>query len=246
MTLAGKVAIVTGASRGIGRGIAIALAEAGADVVTAATKADGAEAAAADVRARGRRAQPVAADVADAAGADAIVAAAVEKLGRCDIVVNNAGITADGLLLRMKEADWDRVMAVNLRGTFLVTRAALRPMLKARAGRIINISSVVGLHGNAGQANYAASKAGIIGFTKTVAREVASRGITANVICPGYIGTDMTAAISEEARTAIAASIPLGRFGTPADIAQAVTFLAGDAAGYVTGAVLQVDGGMSI
>lgn len=246
MSLAGKVAIVTGASRGIGRGIAVALAEAGADVVTVATKADGAEAAAAEVRAKGRKAHPVAADVSEAAGADAIVAAAVEKLGRCDIVVNNAGITADGLLLRMKDADWDRVMAVNLRGTFLVTRAALRPMLKARAGRIINISSVVGLHGNAGQANYAASKAGIIGFTKTVAREVASRGITANVVCPGYIGTDMTAAISEEARAAIAASIPLGRFGTPADIAQAVTFLASDAAGYVTGAVLQVDGGMSI
>ncbi|MCI0341161.1 MAG: 3-oxoacyl-[acyl-carrier-protein] reductase [Planctomycetales bacterium] len=246
MDLPGKVALVTGASRGIGRAIAVALAEGGADVACVSTKLEGAEAAAADVRAKGRKAAALAADVSKPEDAQRIVDETLAKLGRLDVVVNNAGVTADQLLLRMTEEDWDKVMAVNLRGVFLVTKAALRPMLKARAGRIVNISSVVGIRGNPGQANYAAAKAGVIAFTKTVAREVASRGITANVVAPGFVQTDMTKAMSPDATKAAAAAIPLGRFGEPRDIAQAVRFLASDAASYVTGAVLVVDGGLAL
>ena len=246
MTLEGKVAVVTGASRGIGRAIAEGLAAAGADVCCVARGADGAEAAAAACRDRGRKAHAVAADVSEPDDVDRVFAEARAELGGCDIVVNNAGITADNLLLRIKPEEWDRVMAVNLRGTFLCTKAAMRPMMKARAGRIINISSVVGLNGNPGQANYAASKAGIIAFSKTVAREVASRGITVNVICPGFIVTDMTDAIGDDAKAQMAASIPLGRLGEPADVAEAALFLASDASAYVTGAVLVVDGGISL
>jgi 3-oxoacyl-[acyl-carrier protein] reductase len=246
MSLAGKVAMVTGASRGIGRAIAEALAKAGADVCCVARSAEGAEAAAVACRAHGRKAHAVAADVSAPDDVERAFTEATEKLGPPAIVVNNAGITADNLLLRIKPEDWDQVMAVNLRGTFLCTKAAVRPMMKARAGRIINISSVVGLSGNPGQANYAASKAGIIAFSKTVAREVASRGITVNVVCPGFISTDMTAAMTDEAKQQVAASIPLGRLGTPDDVAEAVVFLAGDEAAYVTGAVLVVDGGLSL
>ena len=238
--------MVTGASRGIGRGIAEALAQAGADVCCVARGADGAVSAAAACRDRGRQAHAVAADVSAPADVERVFAECDAKLGPPAIVVNNAGITADNLLLRMKPEDWDQVMAVNLRGTFLCTKAALRPMMKARTGRVINVSSVVGLSGNPGQANYAASKAGIIAFSKTVAREVASRGITVNVVCPGFITTDMTAAMTDEARQQVTASIPLGRLGTPADIAEAAVFLAGDEAGYITGAVLVVDGGLSL
>ncbi len=246
MDLTGKVALVTGASRGIGRAIAVALAEGGADVACVSTKPDGAEAAAADVRAKGRKALAVAADVSKPEDAQRIVDETVAKLGRLDVVVNNAGVTADQLLLRMTEEDWDKVMAVNLRAVFLVTKAALRPMIKARTGRVVNISSVVGIRGNPGQANYAAAKAGVIAFTKTVAREVASRGITANVVAPGFVQTDMTAKMTPEATAAVKAQVPLGRFGDPRDIAHAVRFLASDAASYVTGAVLVVDGGLAL
>ncbi|MHC5019609.1 MAG: 3-oxoacyl-[acyl-carrier-protein] reductase [Planctomycetota bacterium] len=245
MSLEGKVAIVTGASRGIGLAIAEGLAEAGADVVCVATRAESAGKAAAAVEAKGRKAKAVGVDVSDPEATDAIFEAAKE-LGGCHILVNNAGITRDNLLVRMKPEDWDRVMEVNLRGAFLTTKAAVRPMMKAKFGRIINISSVSGLSGNAGQANYSASKAGLIAFTKTVAKEVASRGITANVVCPGFITTDMTDELSDEVKQGAQATIPLARFGAPEDIAQAVTYLASEQAGYVTGAVLTVDGGLSL
>lgn len=245
MLLEGKVAVVTGASRGIGLAIAVGLAEAGADVVCVATRAESAGGAARAVEATGRRAMAVGVDVSDPDATDEIFEAAKE-LGGCHILVNNAGITRDNLLVRMKPEDWDRVMEVNLRGAFLCTKAAVRPMMKAKFGRIINISSVSGLSGNPGQANYAASKAGLIAFTKTVAREVASRGITANVVCPGFITTDMTNELSDETKQSAEAVIPLQRFGAPEDIAQAVTYLASDAAAYVTGAVLTVDGGLSL
>jgi 3-oxoacyl-[acyl-carrier protein] reductase len=245
MSLEGKVAIVTGASRGIGLAIAEGLAEAGADVVCVATREASAGIAAKAVEAKGRKAKAVGIDVSDPEATDQIFAAAKE-LGGCHILVNNAGITRDNLLVRMKPEDWDRVMEVNLRGAFLTTKGAVRPMMKAKFGRIINISSVSGLSGNAGQANYSASKAGLIAFTKTVAKEVASRGITANVVCPGFITTDMTDELSDEVKAGAQATIPLARFGAPQDIAQAVTYLASDAAGYVTGAVLTVDGGLSL
>jgi 3-oxoacyl-[acyl-carrier protein] reductase len=245
MSLEGKVAIVTGASRGIGLAIAEGLAEAGADVVCVATREESAGKAAAAVEAKGRKAKAVGVDVSDPDATGKIFDAAKE-LGGCHILVNNAGITRDNLLMRMKPEDWDRVMEVNLRGAFLTTKAALRPMMKAKSGRIINISSVSGLSGNAGQANYSASKAGLIAFTKTVAKEVASRGITANVVCPGFITTDMTDELSDEVKQGAQATIPLARFGAPEDIAQAVTYLASEQAGYVTGAVLTVDGGLSL
>jgi 3-oxoacyl-[acyl-carrier protein] reductase len=241
--LEGKVALVTGASRGIGRGIAKALAAAGARVVVGARDEAKLEEVVAEIVAAGGKAVAIAIDVA----ARQSVEQAFEKLladhGRIDQLVNNAGITRDALLLRMKQEQWDDVLATNLTGTFLTTQAALRPMLKQRSGRIVNITSVVGLTGNPGQANYAASKAGLIGFTKAVAREVAARGITVNAVAPGFIETAMTAAMTDKAKEAMASAIPMGRIGSVEDVAAAVVFLASDAAAYITGQVLAVDGG---
>jgi 3-oxoacyl-[acyl-carrier protein] reductase len=241
--LSGKVAVVTGASRGIGRQTALTLAGAGASVVLT-SRGDAAEAVAGEIAAAGGQAVAVAADVADAAAVHRVIETTLERFGRLDVLVNNAGITRDQLLLRMKREDWDAVVATNLTGTFLCTQAVLKTMLKQRSGRIVSISSVVGQSGNPGQTNYAATKAGIIGFSKALAREVASRSITVNVVAPGLIDTDMTRDISSDAQANWASSIPLGRLGTPEDVAAAVCFLASDAAGYITGQVLAVNGGM--
>jgi len=250
MSLDGKIAIVTGAGRGgrgIGRGIALALAQAGADVViTARTNVADAEAVAEAVRETGRRALAVQCDVSDAASVESLFATVKEQFSRVDILVNNAGITRDTLLLRMSEEDWDAVLDANLKGTFLCTRAATKLMLKQKFGRIINITSVNGQVGSPGQANYSASKAGMIGFTKSVAREVASRGITVNAVAPGFIDTQMTDFVSGDAREALLAKIPVGRFGTAEDVGAAVAFLASDAASYMTGQVLTVDGGLTV
>ena len=250
-SLEGKTAIVTGAGRGgrgIGRGIAIALAEQGADVIiTARTNVADAEAVAEAVVGVGRRGIAVACDVSDSASVDALFEQAKTELGRVDILVNNAGITRDTLLLRMSDDDWDQVMSANLKGTFLCTRAAAKLMLKQRAaGRIVNITSIMGQVGNPGQANYSASKAGIIGFTRTVARELGSRGITVNAVAPGFIETQMTDAVKEDVRAGILSKVPLGRLGTPEDVGAAVAFLASDAASYITGQVITVDGGMTV
>jgi 3-oxoacyl-[acyl-carrier protein] reductase len=241
--LAGKVAIVTGASRGIGRGVALMLAARGARVVAAA-RGDHAGATAADIQGAGGTAEAASLDVTDAAAVDALVAGAIQRHGRVDILVNNAGITRDQLLLRMKRDDWDQVIATNLTAAFACAQAVVKPMVKQRGGRIISISSVVGQAGNAGQANYAASKAGLIGFSKALAKEVASRGITVNVVAPGLIDTDMTRAITDKAQVDWAAQIPLGRLGSTDDVAAAVCFLASDEASYITGQVLAVNGGM--
>jgi len=241
--LTGKVALVTGASRGIGRAIATALAARGA-LVVAAARADHANECVAGLTAAGYRAEAVSLDVTDTAAVEAAPGDIVGRHGRLDIVVSNAGITRDQLLLRMKREDWDAVLATNLTATFVLAQAAMRPMLKQRAGRIIAVSSVVGQMGNAGQTNYAASKAGLEGFVKALAREVASRSITANVIAPGMIETDMTRAISEKAQVDWAAQIPLGRLGRADEVAAAACFLASDEASYITGHVLAVNGGM--
>ena len=243
LDLSGKVAIVTGASRGIGRGIASALAARGA-VVVAAARGDNAAATVAAIQAAGGRAERVALEVTEAPSIEALVSGTLERHGRIDILVNNAGIARDQLLLRMKRDDWDQVIATNLTAAFTCVQAVLKPMIKQRAGRIISISSVVGQMGNAGQANYAASKAGLIGFSKAMAREVASRNITVNVVAPGLIETDMTKAVTDKAQGEWAAQIPLGRVGTVADVAAAVCFLASDEAAYITGHVLAVNGGM--
>jgi 3-oxoacyl-[acyl-carrier protein] reductase len=241
--LSSRIAIVTGASRGIGRAIARQLAAQGAHVVAAA-RGDNARPVAEEIAAAGGRADAWPFDVTEPGAAEAIVAATVQRLGRIDILVNNAGIARDQLMLRMKREDWDAVLATNLTGAFTLTQAVLKPMIRQRGGRIVCISSVVGQSGNAGQANYAASKAGIIGFAKAVALEVASRGVTVNVVAPGLIDTDMTRAITDSAREEWASKIPLRRLGTPDDIASAVCFLASDEASYITGQVLAVNGGM--
>ncbi len=242
--LANQIAVVTGAGRGIGHAIALKFASAGADVVCISRTAANAEKAATEVTALGRRAWAHALDVADANAVTATATRILEEAGRVDILVNNAGITRDGLLMRMSDEDWDAVLNTNLKGAFLLTRALARTFIKQRAGRIINVASVIGLMGNAGQCNYAASKAALIGFTKSVAREVASRGITVNALAPGFIETDMTGALSDELKATILKQIPLGTFGQAEDIAQAALFLASPAARYITGQVLVVDGGM--
>ena len=241
--LTGKVALVTGASRGIGRGVAVLLAARGATVVAAA-RGDNAAGTVAEIQGAGHTAHLATLDVTDQASIDATVAGTLERHGRIDILVNNAGITRDQLLLRMKRQDWDDVLATNLTPVFALSQAVIKPMIKQRSGRIITISSVVAQTGNAGQANYAASKAGIIGFSRSLAREVASRQITVNVVAPGLIDTDMTRAITDKAHADWAAQIPLGRLGTTADVAAAVCFLASDEASYITGHVLSVNGGM--
>ena len=247
MNFAGKTAVVTGGSRGLGRAVCLELAKGGANVVLCYA---GNEAAAQEtvraVEALGARALAVRCDVSDTARVDELVKAAVEAFGRIDILVNNAGITRDNLLMRMSEADFDAVISANLKGAFLCMKAVSRLMLKQRYGRIVNLSSVVALRGNAGQVNYAASKAGVIGMTKSLAKELASRGVTVNAVAPGFIETDMTAALSESARSAAQGGIPMNRLGAPEDVARAVAFLAGDGAAYITGQVLAVDGGMAM
>ena len=247
MDFAGKTAVVTGGSRGLGRAICLELAKGGANVVLcyAGNEAAAGETVAA-CEALGAKALAVRCDVAQADEVKALMDAAVQAFGRIDILVNNAGITRDGLLMMMKEADFDAVINANLKGTFLCMKAVSRLMMKRRYGRIVNLSSVVGLRGNAGQVNYAASKAGVIGMTKSLAKELATRGVTVNAVAPGFIDTDMTAAMPQAAREATLASIPMGRMGAPEDVAKAVAFLASDQAAYVTGQVLAVDGGMAM
>jgi 3-oxoacyl-[acyl-carrier protein] reductase len=241
--LTGRVALVTGASRGIGRAVAMRLAEQGA-VVIAAARGDHAAPTADAITQGGGRAEALSVDVTDAAALAELPAQVVERHARLDIVVSNAGIARDQLLMRMKKSEWDEVIATNLTATYVLAQAAMRPMIRQRGGRIIAVSSVVGQMGNAGQANYAASKAGLIGFAKALAREVASRGITVNVLAPGMIDTDMTRAVAPKAQTDWAALIPLGRLGTVDDVAAAACFLASDEAAYITGHVLAVNGGM--
>jgi 3-oxoacyl-[acyl-carrier protein] reductase len=245
MSLQGRVALVTGGSRGIGAAVAQALASAGAALAVCARNGEAAAATAAAIAAQGGQAFGAAADVSRAADAERVVAGCVERFGRLDILVNNAGITRDGLVLRMKDEDWSDVLAVNLSGAFYCARAALRAILKQKqSGRIINVGSVVGSTGNPGQANYVASKAGLVGLTKALSKEVASRGVTVNAVAPGFIETDMTAGLPDAAKDAYRAQIPLGRFGTAAEVAAVVAFLASDAAAYITGQVIHVNGGM--
>jgi 3-oxoacyl-[acyl-carrier protein] reductase len=245
MSLAGKVALVTGGGRGIGRAIALALADAGADVAVAVSRdVASAEAVAEEIRGRGRRALARQTDVSHGAATEELVGAVVAELGRIDLLVNNAGITRDGLLMRMSDDDWDAVLDVNLKGTFNCTRAALKRMVRQRSGRIVNVTSIMGITGNGGQANYAASKAGIIGLTKSTAKEVGSRGITCNAVAPGWIQTQMTDHLPAEMAEKVIKQVPLGRLGQPEDIAGVVSFLCSDAASYVTGQVIVVDGGL--
>ena len=244
MSLNGQVAVITGASRGIGRAIALKLSAAGAAVVVTATTVEGAKRTADEIVASGGRALALKVDVSVASEVEALFKEAVSAFGRLDILVNNAGITKDGLLLRMKEADWDAVMDVNLKGAFNCTREAAKLMSKARYGRIVNVSSVVGEMGNPGQANYCASKAGMIGLTKSVSKELARRNVTVNAVAPGFIETDMTQELSEKTREALQEQIPMGRLGSGDDIASAVLFLVSDGAAYITGHVLSVNGGM--
>ena len=243
-SLANQVAVVTGAGRGIGRAIALRFAAAGADVVCVSRTAQNSERVAEEVKGLGRKSWALAVDVADSAAVGAAGERILAEAGRVDVLVNNAGIARDGLLMRMSDADWDAVLNTNLKGAFSFTRAFTRSFLKQRSGRIINISSIIGLMGNAGQANYAASKAALIGLTKACARELGSRGITVNAIAPGFIDTDMTAALDEKARAALLERIPLNSLGKPEDIAEAALYLAGPGGRYITGQVLTVDGGM--
>ena len=247
MDFTGKVALVTGGSRGIGRAICVELARLGANVALCyAGNAQSAEETVSACEAFGVKALAVQCDVSDAQAVAGLVDAAIKEFGRIDILVNNAGITRDGLLMTMKEENFDAVLDTNLKGAFLCMKAVTRPMMKQRYGRIVNLSSVVGLHGNAGQVNYAASKAGVIGMTKSAAKELATRGITVNAVAPGFIDTDMTAALPENARMGLLSTIPAGRLGAAEEVAMVVAFLASDEAAYVTGQVLAVDGGMSM
>ena len=242
--LSGRVSFITGASRGIGRAIALELSRRGSDLVLASRHPEELHAVAKECEAGGARARAVAIDLADPVSISAGCEQALREFGRIDHLVNNAGITSDGLLLRMKRQDWDRVLAVNLTGVFEMTRALLPAMVRARYGRIVNISSVVALMGNPGQANYCAAKAGLIGFTKSLAREVATRSITVNAVAPGFIDTDMTRALPGEARDRMSSLIPLGRLGTPEDVAAGVAFLLGPGGAYITGEVLNISGGL--
>ncbi|MCS6909991.1 MAG: 3-oxoacyl-[acyl-carrier-protein] reductase [Anaerolineales bacterium] len=247
MSLSGKVALVTGASRGIGRAIALELANNGAQVVVNYAKdSAGAEATVQAIQAAGGEAQAVQADVSDFKAAEGLVKATVEAFGSVDILVNNAGTTRDQLIMLMSEADWDTVLAANLKSAFNCSKAAVRVMLRKRAGRIINIASVAGILGNAGQTNYSASKAGLIGFTRALAREVAARNITVNAVAPGFVPTALTNDLPAEIKEATLKQIPLGRWGQPEEIAYAVAFLASDRAAYITGQVLTVDGGLAM
>jgi 3-oxoacyl-[acyl-carrier protein] reductase len=242
--LANQIAVVTGAGRGIGRAIALKFAAEGADVVCVSRTAENSEKVAAEVRAAGRKAWTIALDVADAAAVAETAEKILAETSRIDILVNNAGVTRDGLIMRMSDEQWDTVLNTNLRGAFSMTKAFTRIFVKQRSGRIINVASVIGLIGNAGQANYAASKAGLIGFTKSVARELASRSITVNALAPGFIETDMTAGLNDDLKTGLLKQIPMQSFGKADDIANAALFLASPAARYITGQVLTVDGGM--
>ena len=244
MELENQTAVVTGAGRGIGRAIALAFAGAGADVVCVSRTEANSQSVADEVAALGRKSWPVAVDVGDTAAVEAVATKILEDTGGVNILVNNAGVTRDGLLMRMSEEDWDTVLDTNLKGAFTMTKAFMRPLRKAVNARIINIASVVGVVGNAGQANYAASKAGLIGFTKSVAKELAKSGVTVNAIAPGFIATDMTDELSDKVKDAIKANIPIGEFGAVEDVAGAALFLASPAARYMTGQVLTVDGGM--
>lgn len=245
MLLGGKVALVTGASRGIGRAIALRLAGEGAKVaINYAGNTAKAEAVKAEIEQNGGEAMLVQADVADSSAVEAMVAKVTEAFGQIDILVNNAGITRDGLLMRMKEEDFDAVVNTNLKGVFHCTKTVSKLMMKKRSGRIINMASVVGIMGNAGQTNYAAAKAGVIGFSKSAAKELAARGITVNVVAPGFIDTDMTAAMTDKAKELTLTGIPMKKMGTPEDVANAVLFLASDCASYITGQTVNVDGGM--
>lgn len=247
MSLQGKCALVTGGSRGIGRAVCLELARQGARVaVNYAGNAAAAEETVKACEAQGVEAFAIQADVADAAACEAMVKEVLTRFGRLDILVNNAGVTRDGLMPMMKEADWDAVLDTNLKGAFHCMKAVYRPMMKQKYGRIVNLTSIVGLRGNAGQANYAASKAGLIGLTKSMAKELAARNVTVNAVAPGFIDTDMTAALPEKAREAMLTTIPMGRLGQAEDVAKAVAFFAGDESAYVTGQVLCVDGGMAV
>jgi len=244
MSLSGKTALVTGAAQGIGRDIALGLAADGADLAICDVNLEAAQKTAADIQAKGRKTMALKANVASSADVTAMIDQVAEKFGKIDILVNNAGITRDGLIIRMKEEDWDLVLSINLKGAFNCTKAALKYMTKQRTGTIINIASIVGAMGNAGQANYVASKAGLIGLTKTIAREYANRNITANAVAPGFIDTAMTQALSENVRSELTKQIPIGRLGTSEDVANAVRFLASPSAAYITGQVIHVNGGM--
>ena len=246
MQLANQVALITGGARGIGKEIAALFAREGADLALFDVNAQVLEQTAAELRALGRRVEGLVVDVTNASAVDEAVSKVLDKLSKIDILVNNAGITHDGLVVRMEESQWDRVLDINLKGTFLCTRAVAKAMLKARRGRIVSIASIVGLIGNPGQANYAASKAGVIGMTKSVAKELATRGITCNAIAPGFIKTEMTDRLADEAKQRLRALIPMGTLGEPSDVAQAALFLVSDAARYITGHVLVVDGGLAM